>query len=206
MLIGLFDSGVGGLTVMAACKKLLPFADFLYLDDSANAPYGDKTAEEIENCARRNLSLLFAAGCDAAVIACNTATSVCADKMRAEFAGRAILGLEPAVKPALAGTRGRVILLATPVTASRRVYPSRVKVIAEKTLAAEVEKAYGDPQKLRALAEKVYAECGRTGGFSAIVTGCSHYAHLTPYFPCKVYDGADGVARRLYALIGDSRE
>lgn len=206
MLIGLFDSGVGGLSVMAACKKVLPACDFLYLDDSANAPYGDRSDGEIEAFSRRNLHLLFSAGCDAAVMACNTATSVCADKMRAAFPDKTILGLEPAVKPALAENEGRVLLLATPVTAKHRFYPPRVTVKPEKTLAAEVEKAYGDPEKLRMLAEMVYGECRAEGEFSVIVTGCSHYAHLAPYFPCKVYDGAEGVARRLLSLIGSSRK
>lgn len=68
-----------------------------------------------------------------------------------------------------------------------------------------MEKAYGDPEKLRMLAERVYGECRAEGEFSVIVTGCSHYAHLAPYFPCKVYDGAEGVARRLLSLIGSSR-
>lgn len=95
MLIGLFDSGVGGLSVMAACKKVLPACDFLYLDDSANAPYGDRSDGEIEAFSRRNLNLLFSAGCDAAVMACNTATSVCADKMRAAFPDKTILGSNP---------------------------------------------------------------------------------------------------------------
>ena len=205
MLIGLFDSGVGGLTVMNACKKALPACDFLYLDDSANAPYGEKSDEDIENIVGRNLSLLFSAGCSAAVIACNTATSVCADKMRAKFKDKTILGLEPAVKPALAENEGRVLLLATPVTARHRSYPPRVIVREEHTLATEVENAYGDPAKLRALAERVYARCLEEGEFSAIVTGCSHYAHLAPYLPCKVYDGASGVARRLVSLIGSNR-
>ncbi len=191
---------------MAECKKLLPDADFLYLDDSSNLPYGDKNDSEIEAISRRNLSLLFSAGCDAAVIACNTATSVCANKMREEFAGKTILGLEPAVKPALTENEGRVILLATPVTARHRVYPARVEVIVKKTLASEVEKAYGSPERLQSLAEKVYAECKTHGEFSAIVTGCSHYAHLAPYFPCKVYDGAEGIARRLVSLIGNNRK
>ena len=85
MRIGLFDSGIGGLTVMAACKRLLPRASYLYMDAAPDAPYGEKSDEEIIAAARGCLHTLMNAGCDAVVIACNTATAVAAGALRSEY-------------------------------------------------------------------------------------------------------------------------
>lgn len=199
MRVGLFDSGVGGLSVLEACKREVPAAEYLYLDDRAHLPYGGKTRAEITEIADRNLRVLFAAGCDVVIIACNTATAAAANTLRARYPQNPILGLEPAVKPALAQTRGRVLLLATPVTAGLKRYPPRVIVGVEHTLASEIEEAYGNPEALRALAERTLAAYD---GYEAVVTGCSHYAHLIPYMHCPVFDGAAGVAKRLKSLIG----
>lgn len=201
MRIGLFDSGVGGLTVMAACKRLIPRASYLYLDDAPDAPYGEKSDEEIIAAADKCINILFSAGCDAAVIACNTATAVAAGVLRKRYPDKIILGLEPAVLPALRSERGRVLLLTTPVTARHKTYPDRVIVGVERGLASDVEKAYGCPSALHALAKHTLS---KYSGFDAVVTGCSHYAHLTPYIHCRVYDGADGVARRLISVISSS--
>lgn len=199
MLIGLFDSGVGGLTVLSACKKALPSARWLYLDDSAHAPYGDKTDEQVTSLAESCADALFGAGCDAVVIACNTATAAAAAEIRRKYADKTVLGLEPAVKPALAAVRGRVLLLATPVTAALKKYSDRVIVGVEPTLAREIEEAYGDPFALKDLADRTLA---KYKDFDAVVTGCSHYAHLIPYMPFPVFDGAEGVAKRLRQLVG----
>lgn len=199
MRIGLFDSGVGGLTVMAACKRLMPRASFIYMDDAPHAPYGEKSDEDIILAARGCISALTGAGCDAIVIACNTATAAAASALRAEFTRIPILGLEPAVAPALRRERGNILLLATPATARHKNYPPRVIVGIERTLASDVERAYGCPSALHALARRTLA---KYSGYSAVVTGCSHYAHLAPYMHCRVYDGADGVAHRLLSIFG----
>ena len=109
MRIGLFDSGVGGLTVMAACKRLLPRASFVYYDDAEHAPYGDKSDEEIISAADGCVRALVSAGCDAIVVACNTATAVAVRRLR-ESCGVPVLGLEPAVAPALRRAASRIIL------------------------------------------------------------------------------------------------
>ncbi len=193
MLIGMFDSGVGGLTVLAACKRLMPSARYLYLDDGAHAPYGDRSVREVTDLSVANVRLLADAGCDAIVIACNTATAAAASVLRRMFS-LPIFGLEPAVKPALAAVSGNVLLLATPVTARLRRYPARVKVGVERTLACDIERAAGDPAALKALAERTLA---KYSDYDAIVTGCSHYAHLIPYLPRPVFDGADGLAAHM---------
>ncbi len=197
MLIGMFDSGAGGLNVLNACKKTVPRARYLYLDDSAHCPYGNKPKEEIERIALRNAKLLFDAGCDVIVIACNTATAAAATLIRKTYPDKAVIGIEPAVRPALSSVGGKVLLLATPITAGLRKYPDRVIVGAEETLAAEIEAAYPNAEKLEALAEKTLE---KYSGYEAVVTGCTHYAYLIPYIRAPVFDGADGVARRLKAV------
>lgn len=198
MLIGLFDSGVGGLSVLKACKRELPTAEYLYLDDHAHLPYGTKTQSEIIDIAEKNINLLFSANCDAVAIACNTATAAAADYLRRRYPDRIILGLEPAVKPALAACRGKVLLLATPATAQMKRYPERVIMGVEPNLAADIECLYPDSDELKKLTERTLA---KYSDYSAVVTGCSHYAHLIPFITCPVFDGAEGVARRLKTLL-----
>ena len=152
--------------------------------------------------ARGCLHTLMNAGCDAVVIACNTATAVAAGALRSEYPDFPILGLEPAVGPALRAERGKILLLATPATARHKTYPPRVIVGVERNLASDVERAYGCPSALHALARRTLSAYS---GYSAVVTGCSHYAHLAPYMHCRVYDGADGVARRLAAIFSSVR-
>ena len=197
MLIGMFDSGAGGLSVLCACKKAVPYARYLYLDDSAHCPYGNKPEEEIKRIALENARILFDAGCDAIVIACNTATAAAAPLIRKEYPDKVVIGIEPAVRPALGKVKGKILLLATPVTANLRSYPDRVIVGAEETLAAEIEAAYPNASALKALAKKTLA---KYSGYEAVVTGCTHYAHLIPYIDAPVFDGAEGVARRLRSI------
>ncbi len=114
--VGIFDSGVGGLTVLSACMRRLPQVKFYYLGDNLHAPYGDLPRAEITRLVRSALSAFSEWGVDAAVLACNTATSVCAEQMRREFPFP-IVGMEPAVSLAAKYAR-RVLVLCTPVTAA----------------------------------------------------------------------------------------
>ena len=197
MQIGMFDSGVGGLSVLSACKRALPTAKFLYLDDSENRPYGNKSREEVIEIADRNVRTLLSSGCEAIVIACNTATAAAASFLRQKY-DVPIIGIEPAVKPALTLTDSKILLLATPLTATLRTYPPRVTVSVQPTLACDIEKAYPDPKALSALAQHIN-ELSR--GYSGLVLGCTHYSHLTPYLRLPVFDGAEGVARRLKSIM-----
>ena len=120
--IGIFDSGAGGLSVLNACRAVLPREDFIYLADIAGAPYGNKTDEEIAArvlaCCERLLEL----NCKAIVVACNTATNVGIKMLRSRYA-RPFVGLEPAVKPAAnAGLAGETVLLCTEATARQEKF------------------------------------------------------------------------------------
>ena len=116
MKIGIFDSGVGGLTVLHEARKALPGAHYLYYADTAHVPYGTKPKEEVKGYVFEAVRFLVAQGCEAVVIACNTATSVAIEDLRAAFA-LPIIGMEPAVKPAVeAHDDKRVLVFATELT------------------------------------------------------------------------------------------
>ena len=114
--IGFFDSGIGGITVLAEALAMLPEEDYLFLADVDHVPYGEKTSEEIAHYARDNARFLLSEGVQAIVVACNTATAVAIRALR-EMTDVPVIGMEPAVKPAIEETsQKRVMVIATPVT------------------------------------------------------------------------------------------
>ena len=114
--IGFLDSGVGGLSVLREAVRVLPAEDFIYFGDSANAPYGTKTVKEIRDLTFKAVENLMDYDIKALVVACNTATSVAIKELRNSF-DIPILGMEPAVKPAVEVTdKKRIMVIATPVT------------------------------------------------------------------------------------------
>ena len=112
--IGIYDSGLGGLTVWREVRRLLPHETLVYLGDGKNCPYGSRPKEEIRALADEAVGVLVAAGCKLVVVACNTATAAAIDFLRAKYAPLPIVGMEPAVKPACLATRSGVVgVLAT---------------------------------------------------------------------------------------------
>ena len=205
-VIGIFDSGIGGLSVLAACAARLPSFRYLYLGDNRRAPYGSRPPEEILAFTEEALVRLRKRGADGAVLACNTATAVCLHEMRKRFSFP-ILGIEPAVLPAARGSRGRVLVLCTPRTAASerlaqllaRCPETDFTVHACPRLAAAVEDRF---LRGRALSLREHLPGGTFGG---VVLGCTHYAliarEISAFYSAPVYDGAEGVARRLEALF-----
>lgn len=129
-MIGVMDSGVGGVSVLRRLRALMPGESFLYLGDSAHAPYGNKTPEQIRVCVMESAARLCSFGCKALVVACNTATAVAIDELRKRYTDIPVIGIEPAVKPALEsicarlererGRQGNIMVLATQVTLGQR--------------------------------------------------------------------------------------
>lgn len=117
MQIAFFDSGIGGLTVLHQARRQMPQEDFLYYADTDHVPYGRKTKREIRDCVREAVDFIAEQDVKALVVACNTATSVAIQDLRARYSFP-ILGMEPAVKPAVSDTRclKRILVTATPVT------------------------------------------------------------------------------------------
>ena len=199
--VGVFDSGIGGLTVLAACRKRLPYCRFYYFGDNARAPYGSRPREEITSFVFEGMRRFARLGTDAAVLACNTATAVCAERVRAAFPFP-VVGVEPAVRPAALKYR-RVLVLATPRTAESarlralvaRFPQSKIEVCALPALAGEIERALTRGERL------TISDHLPQGTFGGVVLGCTHYAffraEIADFYGCEVFDGAEGTARRL---------
>ena len=209
--IGVFDSGVGGLSVLQAARRELPHERFLYVADSGCAPYGDRSAEFVAERAITITNFLVAQGAKAVVVACNTATAIAAEALRSRFAVP-IVAIEPAVKPAASRTRSRVVgVLATTGTLSS---PSMARLLASygadvefviqpcPGLADQVEKGELDSEETRALVKRYVRPIIDKGG-DIVVLGCTHYPFLRPLIEdvagpaVDVIDPATAVAREL---------
>lgn len=186
--IGVFDSGVGGLTVLAHIRAALPGADLLYVADSAHAPYGDKPAEFIAARARLIAEFLVAQEAAALVVACNTATAAAIAELRTRYT-LPIVGMEPAVKPAAEATRSGVIgVLATSGTLESgkfaelvRRFGSQARVIVQPCpgLVERIEAGDFDSAATRALLEGFVAPLLEQDA-DTLVLGCTHYPFLAP--------------------------
>lgn len=186
--IGMFDSGIGGLSVLRHIRQLLPDARLIYVADSAHVPYGNKSTAYIEQRASRLSQFLTEQGADAIVIACNTATAAAATHLRLQF-NLPIIGMEPAIKPAVAATEcGVVGVLATTGTLeSARFaalldrYAGEVKIVTQACpgLVEQVEHGYLHNDKTRALLAQYIAPLLNQGA-DTIILGCTHYPFLVP--------------------------
>jgi glutamate racemase len=179
MKIGVFDSGVGGLSVANAIQKALPDDEVTYVNDEAHVPYGNKTSAELLELVVPILQNLSDRGCSAIVIACNTVTTTLIQDLRARIT-IPLVGMEPMVKPAALATKSGVIAVcATPATlASERyqwlknTYAASVTVLEPdcSDWASMIEQKHIDEQKIRSRIEDVLAS-----GADQIVLGCTHY-------------------------------
>ena len=191
--IGIYDSGLGGLTVWREVRRLLPEESLLYLGDGKNCPYGSRPREEVRALADAAVARLVEEGCKLVVVACNTATAAAIDFLRANYAALPIVGMEPAVKPACQNTRSGVVgVLATERslegdlfhrTAAR--YGHDVTIIAEPGRGF-VELVENDleqtPEADRAVAAAMAGMLAR--GADQIVLGCTHYPFLIGAIRC----------------------
>lgn len=209
--IGVFDSGVGGLSVLKAIRQSEPSVDLIYIADSANAPYGSRSPEFIEGRARHVAKSLVSAGAQIIVVACNTATAVAVQKLRSE-SPIPIVAMEPAIKPAVALTKTGVIgVLATERTLESagveklcRLYgqntrillqpcPGLVELVECGDLASDLTR-----QKLEELVQPLIAK-----GVDTLVLGCTHYVFLQPTIQdivgaeVQVLDSSLAVARQV---------
>lgn len=209
--IGVFDSGVGGLSVLREIRQELPHEDLLYVADSGHAPYGDKPMEVIEARAVAITEFLLDQGAKAVVVACNTATGAAARLLRTRYPVP-IVAMEPAVKPAVAQTRSGVIA----VLATRRTLESHnFSVLMERVgagaevllqpcpgLVERVEAGDLDGDYTRALLAD-YLQPLLERGADTLVLGCTHYPHLIPLIgrlagpAVEVLDSGAAVARQL---------
>ena len=215
--IGMFDSGAGGLAVLAEMHRQLPGEDVIYYADGAHFPYGPRRPDEIRARAAAVTRELLARSAKVVVVACNTATSAAIDQLRAEF-DVPFVGMEPALKPAAAATlRGRVALLVTPGTArgdklaaliDRYGVEVAVDTIEAPGLAERVEAGAIDGEETRAMVHR-HLERLRSGGADVLALGCTHYAFLRPLIERDAGEGvlviepSEAVARQVARVLDE---
>ena len=218
MKVGVFDSGLGGLTVVSSIQKIFKGAQLFYIADTAYAPYGEKTPEEILNrCDSITSYLLENYGIEALIVACNTATSAAIKHLREKFPFLIVIGTEPGVKPAILNTKTLNIgVLATPRTLKGDKYQilvnelssiKKVKLHEQACvgLVEQIEKGEIDTKETFDMLEK-WLEPMKNDNVDTIVLGCTHYP-LIDFVIKKIMgnditliETGDAIAKRLKIL------
>lgn len=223
--IGIFDSGIGGLSVLRHIHQNLPQEDLLYFADSAYAPYGDKSEAAISARSLAVTEFLLQSGAKALVVACNTATTAAIKAVRAAYPALPVIGIEPGLKPAAAQTHSKIVgVLATKATLSS----ARLLALQEQIGAAsgvrfilqpcvglvdQIEKGeLRSPQT--ALLVRRYVAPLLEQGADTLVLGCTHYPFIRPLIedvvqelgsaPVAIIDTGDAVCRQLARVLGEN--
>ncbi len=214
--IGVFDSGIGGLSVLRAIRQLMPEEGVLYLGDQAHVPYGQRSMRQVQNFSEAITRFLLEQGAKLIVVACNTASAAALYDLRAKFPKVPFVGMEPAVKPAVERTQsGLVGVLATPSTFQGALYASVLERFASGVevvqstcpgLVAQVERGDLQGEATRAILEDVLRPMLKQG-VDTIVLGCTHYPFVIPLIEeivgesVRVIDPAPAVAKQTRRLL-----
>jgi len=219
--IGVFDSGVGGLTVVKEIRRFLPHENILYVGDTLRCPYGPRPLEEVRRFSLEISEFLYGKGIKALVVACNTASSVALADLKERYADIPVLGvIEPGARAALVYTKNkRVGVIGTVGTINSGSYEkalksidSEVNVISRPTpeLVDYVERGEIDGPRIEAIL-KYYLEDMLREGIDTLILGCTHYPLLQPVIErivgpgVKVVSSASETARELNAILSDRR-
>lgn len=213
--IGIFDSGVGGLSVLREVRQLLPGRDLVYFADQKNVPYGSRPLEEIRDFSRAITAFLNGKGAEIVVVACNTASAAALYPLRESFPQLRFVGMEPAVKPAAELTRSGVVgVLATPATFQGRLFESVVERFAANVtilqdtcpgLVQQIESGHLATPKTLGILNRALTPMLKAGA-DTIVLGCTHYPFVIPAIQAivggavRVIDPAPAVARQVRRL------
>ncbi len=215
MKIGIFDSGIGGLSVLHEAYHQLPDQEYIFYADTEHVPYGLKTPEQIISYTVEIAEFLIDQGVEAIVVACNTATSVAIKELRCRF-DIPILGMEPAVKPAVEGTEGkRIMVIATPVTIREDKLKDllhrvdehhRVDLLAMPRLVEFAEREEFESPEVYKYVEEQFSAFDKDR-YCALVLGCTHFNYFKPayrkYFgdDTLLIDGNRGTVRHLADVL-----
>ena len=218
-MIGVFDSGIGGLTVVRELEKALPGYPLLYLGDTARTPYGSKSAETIIRYAIEDASFLVERGCRLIVVACNTASSVAMPELKRKFPDQPIFDvIEPAVEEAKRMTKGRIGVVGTRATIQSGIYQSKLKDNQAKVqvftqacplLVPLVEENWLD-KPVTKLVLRGYVSGLKQQQIDTLILGCTHYPLLRPLFQAKigkrarVVDPARATAEQVRGYLNDN--
>lgn len=217
MRIAFFDSGLGGLTVLSTAMKRLPQEDFLFYADTLHVPYGSKAAEDVKTYIQRSIETIMEEEVKAIVIACNTATSLAVSDLRTKY-DIPIIGMEPAVKPAVQINRDtgkRILVLATPLTLKEAKYRELVHRVDDRhivdslplpELVQHCEALNFDPEVMKAYFRSKL-EGFDLSQYGTVVLGCTHYPFyrniLCDLLPkhIRIIDGSMGTVKRLVEVL-----
>lgn len=210
----MFDSGLGGISVLKELMALMPAEHYLYFGDSANAPYGTRTTEEVRILTMNAAAMLYERGIKALVVACNTATAAAITQLREEYPGLIVVGIEPALKMATDRfPRGHVGIMATQVTLREeklehlvgRFPDVKVERIPAPGLVELVEQGKTQTEETEMLLQKILS--AYVGQLDAIVLGCTHYPFVKETVQkilgdgVQILDGGAGTARQTCRLL-----
>lgn len=206
--IGVFDSGVGGISILRELIKLMPNENYIYLGDSANAPYGTKSLEQVVDLVCKDAAYLYEKGIKALVVACNTATSAGIQILREQYTQIPVIGIEPALKPAVfSAEHPTVLVMATPMTLRENKFcrlMQRFETEAEIVplpcpgLMEFVERGELEGEALEQYLQKLFAPYSKP---DAVVLGCTHYPFVRGTIEkilgdqVLLFDGGAGTAR-----------
>ncbi|MBI5954255.1 MAG: glutamate racemase [Chloroflexi bacterium] len=216
--IGVFDSGVGGLSVLRAIRASMPEEAVLYFGDQGHVPYGPRSMEQIQNFSEGITRFLLDHDAKLIVVACNTASAAALTHLRGRFPSVSFVGMEPAVKPAAETTKtGRVGVLATPATFQGALYASVVERFAAGVelfqhtcpgLVNQIEKGELDSAATRAILEDaLHPMLDVSRNIDTVVLGCTHYPFVIPLIQqivgenVRVIDPAPAVAKQVKRLL-----
>lgn len=212
--IGIFDSGIGGTSIWREIHRMLPLENTLYLSDSKNAPYGEKSKDEILTLSKKNTEFLINNGCKIVVVACNTATTNAIKELRDQYK-IPFIGIEPAIKPAALNSKTQTIgILATKGTLSSELFHQAVlsypntKIVEQigSGLVTLIENGKIDTPEMTDLL-KMYLNPMIDIGIDYLVLGCSHYPYLIPKIKTilpdqiKIIDSGEAVARQTKKVL-----
>ena len=220
--IGVFDSGLGGISVLRDLKKLMPNEDFIYFGDSAYAPYGIKTKDEITKRCVEIIDFFIEKGVKAVVIACNTATSASANYLRKKYKDLPIIGMEPALKVATQGVKNNnIVVMATPLTLKEKKFETLmhkfrgnnkvVKMPCPK-LVEIVENDLLDDETTVINQLKDYYKNVNVDNLDSVVLGCTHFIfykdYLNEFLPetAHLVDGYMGTCKHVKEILEQKRE
>ncbi len=213
--IGILDSGIGGISVLADIIKILPYEKFIYFADTLNCPYGNKPENVVKSLTIRAVEILSLAGIKSLVIACNTATSAAINEVRRMF-NFPVIGMEPAVKPAIElGLKGKILIMATPLTLKSKKFNMSVcqhQHLAEivslpcEELVEIIERGYTQGREIEDSLSRSLSPL-RKENFAAIVLGCTHFVLIKKEIEkmagkeIVVIDGNCGTANNLKTIL-----
>jgi glutamate racemase len=214
--IAFLDSGVGGISVLAAAVSLLPLESYVYYGDTAHAPYGGRSADEVRAFSARVAGELYGLGCKALVVACNTATSAAINLLR-EMLPIPVIGMEPAIKPAMERNNGgKVLVMATPLTLKEEKFRSlcnvcgansdNVTVLPCPGLVELVEQGQVSGPEVHGVLTELF-NCVDLSRISTVVLGCTHYLFLRQELATMLHpqaefvDGNSGTVKQLQRVL-----